>query len=290
AEASLADWQSRQDGHPRDAHEAARAAEDESARIDLPDKPLLDSRRRRESLSETRVLHDTGTLAASLAELEAREAELRERLEQATVELESRRQAFADAERAEQEAQAQLAELRKRDQALRGRLSALEALQHAALGDDQPERRALLQRLGLHGGRRLGAALQVDAGWEQAVETVLAGWLDAALQDDPDAFVTAVAAEGEHGLSIVADRDHARGPQGSLAGHVTGPAPALRMLARVRTASDVDAARRLLPTLDTGESVITPDGVWMGNGFVRTVRGTGGQAGVLARGNEIAAV
>src|SRR5690606_36499861 len=154
AEAALADWQSRQDGHARAAHEAARAAEVERARIDLLDKQLLDASRRLETLAEERARNDAGTLAAALAELVAREAELRERLEQATVELESRRQAFADAERAEQEAQAQLAELRKRDQALRGRLSALEALQHAALGDDQPERRALLQRLGLHGGRR----------------------------------------------------------------------------------------------------------------------------------------
>jgi chromosome segregation protein len=202
AEAALADWQSRHDGHAKAAHEAARAAEVERARIDLLDKQLLDAGRRLSALAEERTRNDAEALAAALAELEASEVELRERLEQATEELEARRQAFVEAERAEQQAQAQLAELRKRDQAQRGRLSALEALQHAALGDDQPERRALLERLGLLNSRRLGAALKVDAGWERAVETVLAGWLDATLQDDPDAFVTAIGAESERASGV----------------------------------------------------------------------------------------
>ncbi len=290
AEAALSAWQSRQDGHARAAHEASRAAEVERARIDLLDKQLLDAGRRLGALSEERGRNDAEALTTALSELENSEAELRERLEQATAELETRRQAFADAERAEQQAQTQLSELRKRDQGLRGRLSALEALQHAALGDDQPERKALLQRLGLGSGRRLGASLKVDAGWERAVETVLAGWLDAALQDDPDAFVSAIAAETDQSFSVVANHEAARGATGTLAGHVVGPAPALRLLARVRAVDDVESARRLLPSLAADDSLITPDGVWMARDFVRTVRGAGSQAGMLARENEIAVV
>lgn len=291
AEGALADWQARQDAYARDSHEAARAAEVERARIELLDKQCLDADRRLGSLGEERGRNESSVLATALSELQGQESTLRERLDAATADLEQRRQAFAEAERGEQQIQQQLAELRKEDQTLRGRLASLEALQHAALGDDQPERKALLERLDLTGSPRLGEVLKVTSGWEAAVETVLAGWLDAAVQAGPERCVDALAGEAGHSVTVIDDAvDTALMAAGTLATHVQGPTAARARLACVRIADDVDTARRLLPSLRDDETVITPDGVWLGPGFVRTVRGHGAQAGVLARENEIARV
>ncbi len=291
AEAALADWQLRQDEHARSSHESAQAAEVERTRIELLDKQCLDGDRRLAALAQERDRNDADALARGLAEQEEQEAVLRERLEQDSAELERCRHALAEAEAGQQQMQQQMAELRKREQSLRGRLASLEALQHAALGDDQPERKALLERLGLAGSTRLGEALKVDPGWEAAVETVLAGWLDAAVEEDPDRYADELAAVADQGLSVIAGAGAARGgPEATLAAYAQGPAAALNLLARVHTAPDLASARQRLLGLPTAASVITPDGVWLGADFVRTVRGSGAQAGVLARENEIAQV
>jgi chromosome segregation protein len=287
----LADWQARQDAYARDSHDASRAAEVERARIELLDKQTMDADRRLGVLAEERGRNEAATIAAALGQMQDEEGSLRERLDAATADLETRRQVFVDAERNEQQSQQQLADLRRQDQTLRGRLASLEALQHAALGDDQPERRALIERLGLTGNPRLGEALKVDAGWEAAVETVLAGWLDAAVQGDPEQFVAALADEAEQGITVIADT-HGDGQhgQGTLAARAKGPAAAMALLGRVHTAPDVEIARRQLHSLAHGETVITPDGIWIGRGFVRTVRGGGAQAGMLSRENELAQI
>ena len=44
-----------------------------------------------------------------------------------------------------------------------------------------------LKRAGLDGNARLGESLQVEAGWENAVETVLGSLLEGVLVDAPDA-------------------------------------------------------------------------------------------------------
>ncbi len=290
AEAALADWQSRQDAHARESGETARTAEVERARIELLDRQCLEADRRLATLAQERQGNDAEALAAALVEMEGRETALRAAVEEAGAQLEARRQALAAAEREEQSLQQQLADLRKQEQGERGRLASLEALQGAALGDDQPARRAVLERLGLASAPRLGEALRVQPGWEAAVETVLAGWLDAAIQDDPAALLAAIAAETGQGLTVVDGRPATAASAGTLAAHASGPAAAMVLLSRVHVAADAGQATRLLPSLAAGDSVITADGVWLGHGFVRTVRGDGAQAGVLARENELAGV
>src|SRR6185312_3792870 len=81
----------------------------------------------------------------------------------------------------ERQLQSALNEARSQLQTARGRQSSLEALQHAALGQEENAASQWLARLGLDKSPRLGEALQVEAGWETAVETVLSGFIDSVL-------------------------------------------------------------------------------------------------------------
>ncbi len=300
AEGALTDWQARYTAHAAEAAESSRAAEVERARIELLDRQCLDADRRLALLAEEAERNQVQTLATGLAQTREEEAALRTQLEQATTTLEQLRAAFAAVEGDEQQHQQALAESRKQEQSLRGRLASLEALQHAALGEDQPERKAMLAELGLAGGQRLGEALQVESGWEAAVETVLSGWLDAAIQDNPGAFGQALDEQSGHGLTVIApaaagatqaeDPANAGAGQENLASKVRGPAAARALLARVGIAPDLASARQRTASLAPGQSLITPGGLWLGPDFVRTVRGDSAQAGVLAREAELVSV
>jgi chromosome segregation protein len=88
----------------------------------------------------------------------------------------------------ERQVQSALNEARQQLQAARGRHASLEALQHAALGQEESAASGWLARLGLDKSRRLGESLQVEAGWETAVETALSGFLDSVLVDGSHAL------------------------------------------------------------------------------------------------------
>jgi chromosome segregation protein len=123
-----------------------------------------------------------------------------------------------------------------------------------------------------------------DQAWTQAVETVLAAWLKAVRIDRLDPIL-----DGDlpgAGLTLSDDRDHPSVP-GSLA-EVVGQAGALgEVLGRVRRADSLDQARGMLAGLKAGESVVTPEGVWMGPGWLRQPAAAGAEAGLLKREQEI---
>jgi chromosome segregation protein len=288
AEASLAEWQEQWDGYSKSSSEASQAAEIERTRLDYLDRQCVESDRRRETLDTEKRAADLGELGRALETLEGEQGNLREQVEMLGGALDERRVDLERLIESERLLQTMLSSKRGELEKSRGRLASLEALQHAALGEDGGIAHAWLERLGLARARRLGEVLDVDAGWERAVETVLQGWLDAVLVDAPETLEAELASLREADLTVLAattsDAPH---PAGTLAAHVRGPAAALALLARVHTADSLESARRIALNLASGQSIITPDGEWIGRGFARVARAQGSQVGVLAREREI---
>jgi chromosome segregation protein len=71
-----------------------------------------------------------------------------------------------------------------------------------------------------------------------------------------------------------------------LAHYVSGPSCA-QLLGGVRVARSLKDARRIRDMLETGESVVTPDGIWLGKDWVRVNSDDDPQRGVISRGEEI---
>ncbi len=288
AEQALADWQQRWDAFAREQSEASRAAEVERTRLDYLDRQCLEVGKRLATLEEERTRLDMGQLASAAEALGQQQEEQKAQVEALAKALEARRAdllKFLDEERA---AQGDLAAQRQELQATRGRLASLEALQHAALGQDDGDVRQWLTDQALDSARRVGESLEVAPGWERAVETVLGGLLEAVLVDDPGAHLDAVAALESTSLALVRESADAPGiAADSLAARVQGPAPILALLATVRVAEDASAARERARGLHSSESVITADGLWLGRGWLRIARGQDAQVGVLAREREI---
>ena len=110
--------------------------------------------------------------------------------------LEQRKAALTALQEQQRQQQSELAEVRKQSQAARGRLSSLEALQHAALGQEKNVALDWLKANGIADNARLGESLQVEAGWETAVETVLGSLLEAVTVDAPRKWLDALGEPG----------------------------------------------------------------------------------------------
>ena len=288
AEAKLADWQQRWDAHSRETAEASRAAEVERTRVDYLDKQAFEADRRREALSGERMGLDLEALAASFAEAFEKHETQKASLDGLNLDLETRKQGVTELQDQQRTAQSELAEVRKRAQEARGRLSSLETLQQAALGQEQGAAVAWLKARGLDDARRVGESLQVEAGWENAVESALGQLIEGVLVEAPETLVDALGELGEGRIALVAsDNESISFAPTSLAAKVQGPAAIRRLLARLHVAEDLGEARRLQTSLDEGDSVITRNGERLGAGWVRVLRSGAAKQGALLREREI---
>ena len=203
AESRLAEWQQRWDAHGREVAEAARAADVERTRVDYLDRQSLDADRRRQQLVAEREGLDLDALAERFSVAAEQHEEQKLSLETLNEDLEARKQAALALQEEQRNAQNEMSELRKQLQEQRGRLSSLETLQHAALGQEQGAAVQWLQRQGLDSASRVGERLQVESGWENAVEGALGQLIEGVLVDQPEALVGALADLGEGRLALV---------------------------------------------------------------------------------------
>ena len=288
AETTLADWQQRWEAHSGQAGEAARAGEVERTRVDYLDRQSLEADRRREALSGERSGLDLDVLAAAFEQVREQHDTQKASLDSLNADLETRKTGLGEMQEQQRAAQGELAEVRKQAQSARGRLSSLETLQHAALGQEQGAAVAWLKARGLDSSARVGERLDVDAGWENAVEGALGQLIEGVLVDAPESLVHALGELGEGRIALVsAEDDGTTFAPTSLASHVRGPLAIRRLLSRLHVAEDLEQARALVPGLADGDSVITRSGERIGAGWLRVLRSGAAKQGALLRGREI---
>jgi chromosome segregation protein len=205
-------------------------------------------------------------------------------LEQDRLELENRRQALRDSTAEQHELQG---DINRRE----GRLESLKALQQAAR--ESGNGIAWLESRGLESAPRLIEQLDVSKGWEAATETVLGFWLDSVLVDDAVALAPGLghfAAEkgGDLDLTLLESRSSGvKTVPGSLAEKVTAPDAIIAELNRVQLADSLEAAFKAVAGNKGAVSAITSQGQWIGPGWIRVAGSQSGQAGMLARKQEI---
>jgi chromosome segregation protein len=291
AETALAAWQQRWDAHSREQAEAARAGDVERTRVDYLDRQGRDAERRREQLAAERAALDLAALADAYATVQARHDADKASLDGLAAALDERKQAALQLQDEQRRAQNEISEVRKSAQEARGRLSSLETLQHAALGQEQGAAVAWLRQRGLESAARVGERLEVEPGWENAVEGALGQLIEGVLVEDPAALVDALAELGEGRIALVsADVGDAGFAASSLASKVRGPLAIRRLLGRLHVAETLDEARAVQAGLDPLDSVITRSGERLGAGWLRVLRSGAAKQGALLREREIQAL
>ncbi|MGM0657291.1 MAG: chromosome segregation protein SMC [Pseudomonadota bacterium] len=245
----------------------------------------LDERMNQAAQRLQRLRSDGGDARSRLDE-ESRQT--RQELEAAEEQLAKAREEFAAGRDRVAETRAGIDALRAeidaengRKREIRGRLESLFVLNQPR----EPDQRMAdwLSRQGLDESPTLLQSLDVDPAWQQAVETVLDSWLSARVVADE--LPGHVPAAGEIGL--IFSRGGAPAP-GTLAEKVSGAGALIGLLNTVSCSDGETDAFSRMPGLEDHQSVITPDGLWLGRGWLWRRGGDDRETeGQLARQQQI---
>ena len=286
AETALSQWQDDWHAYNLGLKEIQQTAQLEQARVEHLTAQIGQIQRQNESLLQERERLSIGALDERLA-LQASASESSEARTQA---LQSRLDALAheagELRQLELQHGAELETLTRELSLQKGQVSAMQAVQRAALGADDSALADWLAREDLTTTPRLAQRLRVAAPWLLAVETVLGDFLQAVCVGDFDRHLTQVPDTQFILIDGSAGQTPARDDR-SLLAHVADPGAAAALLADVLTASDLSEAVRLRRELGSHQSVVTSDGIWLGPGWVRVNRGQRSAMGVLQRENEL---
>lgn len=267
-----------------------RQADVERTRIEHLERQSLQGERRLERLRLEQAQLVAADLADERVELRTAEqaaAEYLRRAQEILARVEAESNAIREARR---QIERSIHTLRERVQTGRGRLTSLQTLQEAALNRQEGDLGDWLYARGLVDAPRLAEQLEVEPGWEAAVEAALADTLDAVCVANLDGPAQTAAAELTRGrLTLIepppcATLDMGADPT-ALALKVRAPWPLASLLTGMKTAATVETALARRAELRDGEITVTADGVLCGRHWLRMNRG--GEEGILAREREI---
>ncbi len=281
-------WQSSWESFNREAAEPAQTAQVERTRINHLEQQEQSLQRRIERAGEELRLLEDPRLDAEIEQLQQQQeqsAALLEQLEQQYQEWLSRIRESRDQGT---ELGRQLDQGREALQRARGRYASLEALQQAALGEQGGLLRQWLEQQGLSSARRLAQCLEVDPAWQNALERVLGFHLQAMCVEDLDALGPGLSPPENGAVSLVEPQGQGHSaPPGSLAATVRDPGPLAGLLDGVLLADNLEQALERRSTLAPGESLITPEGIWVGRHWLRMGQEDDATRGVLEREQEM---
>jgi chromosome segregation protein len=287
AEQAMQQWQSRWEEFSAAAAAASRKTLVERTRIEQLDLRLSRLLAQRERLERDRDALTAADLESETARAASLEQESRERVASLQSAVAGTLEALQGARTRERSLGSELDAARNAAQQARGRLVSLEALQKAALGQVQGRVVEWLAGQGLAGRPRVAEQIEVEAGWERAVETVLGDYLEAVCVDGLDAVAEVIDGLSAGRVGFVSLESAAEPVSSGLASKVRGPGGLPGLLAGVSAVDTLAEALTMRRGLRPGESVITRDGIWIGPGWLRVTRDQDAHAGVLEREREL---
>ncbi len=285
AEEKMASWQNTWDIFNEKAGDARRNAEVAQSGIQHVEQILVrlgeQIKREQEELSGLQDLgkDDEKQYRSLLFEQEAVCESLTEQLGQSSEAVHYARHQIDDLMNQRQVLHQQLNEAQ-------GKKSSLEALQKASLHQGENSQQ-WLEVNNLISAPRLAETLKVSEGWSFAVETVLGDFLQSVSIDDLNALADSLL--NAEGVSLcLTDKSEKESEADSaviklpkLSSFVKGVD--LNLLDGVFAAKTLEEALSVRQYLVAGESVVTPEGLWIGINWMRVSRESAGSIGVLDR-------
>ena len=181
-EHALSDWQQQWDQFHTDTSAHARSTEVERTRIEHREQQLQQFEERVRRLRDQNTALNSDELNSNISELSVELANAADQvLAEMREQLQSQLNAIAQGARQVDALTRQFEHDRDQLHGMQKQLASLEARQQAALGHGQSAATPWLERLHLDKAERLVHQLEVDTGWERAVETVLGFHIEAIL-------------------------------------------------------------------------------------------------------------
>ncbi len=288
AEAAMTEWQEGWDAFNGRASAAERATQVEQARVEQYENQIERLNRRRDVVSEQKEALPVAALRDEAVRLAGVARERQASAEQSDAALKSVEESVRKGASDIEALRKQLDEIRSTMSEQQGRAASLEALQQAALEYSEQGVGEWLSEHALADAQRVAQRLRVKGGWERAVETVLGSWLQSVCVDDASKLVSELT-QLNASLTLVSSTGvSASSGEGSLLAQVDQAPPAVAdVLSQVRCAQNAADALAMRARLSASESVITPDGLWLGPQWVRVSTADDPASGTLGREQEL---
>ena len=275
AEQGLTQWQLDWDGFNQRAEEPRQVAEVEQSRIQQLESIVergLERRRKLEdenrTLIEGPVEHSVSESSTEVLIIEDTLTNMQAKNRALNLSIERHRASIS-------KGSDDLNEIRSELQAAKGKQASLDALQQAALGQDNHSLNQWLGKLGLDNQIRLAEGIRIDDGWERAVEMVLGDSLQSICVEGLE-NIDAMLSELPQGKVAVIDARVTSGPAENpqisltlLADKVSSEWALSDMLCGIYVAGNVAEALAYRAQLGPQDSIITADGVWLGSTWLQ---------------------
>lgn len=288
AEEAQQKWQEDWDAFTSRASEPTKQAEIAQTKIQATEQQVVRLEQQQERLQQEleQLIHNPENEEVLLLQEEVSELELQAESQQEAFEhqqelLQNSRERLENLRTQYDEGKTRLVQMQSRE-------TTLQALQKAALGEGSEAVSHWLESHQLARKPRLAERLQVQSGWEVAVETVLGAYLQAVIVDDVDPMQHWLDSfkEGQLALWASASTPFNAAPD-SLLSKVQSTEDISGLLHGVKTAENLAQALTMRSQLQPHETVITPEGVWLGKQWLRVNKAADGEGGMLARQQEL---
>ena len=284
-------WQQEWDEFNQKASAPSEEAQVERTRIEHLERQIVQGQQRLERTQSQLAEVDLKQFNQQITDLEKQEQEKSAEMNTVQKQLDNTKEQIVQMRDQNQEQAQSVNDVRGKLQHAQGRLSSLEALQQAALGQSDKKVMRWLEDNNLKDAPRLVQKLDVEKGWEVAVETVMGLNLEAVCVDDFTSITEMLGQLSEGSLALF-DKN-ARGDNTAsssatpLLDYVKAPWSLNSLLGGVFAANSLNEAMTLRNQLKQNESVITPEGIWLGQSWVRVIRQQDDKSGVIEREQEI---
>ena len=275
AEQDLTQWQHDWDEFNSSAEQPRKVAEVEQSRIQQLESIVERGLERRRKLEDENRSLAEGPVDDSVSEASIEVLLLEETLTSLQTKNRALNLSIEEHRASISKGSDDLNDIRSELQTCKGKQASLDALQQAALGQDNESLNQWLSKQGLDNQIRLAEGIKIDDGWERAVEMVLGDSLQSICVEGLD-NIEAMLSELPLGkvalIDVRAAKESAQNSQMSLSpltDKVSSEWGLNDMLLGIYVAGNVSEALSHRAQLGPQDSIITADGVWLGSAWLQ---------------------
>ncbi len=293
SETEMNSWQENWDRFNGEFHQIHEAAQIENRSIEHIERQVHQSDQRRNRLQEELESLDT---SPQIKEIKALEQNSEAKSQEQAVTLEQAQSRVEEIQKLRELIDSQsigLDEKRGQVQTLRGRLSALEALQQHVLTEPGDEVRQWLQRNQIDSAKRLTEIIKVKNNLEKAAEVVLGPFLSAYCLMPGTGLPASLVPNHNIALferynNLRSDPPHRDWPR--LLDEIDCEVNLASLLSGIYLCQNALELSQRRPMLEAGESLVTADGLWAGPNWLLQIGDEDQRSGLLSREQEISAI
>ena len=275
AEKITRDWQEEWEAFNKRAEAPRQTAEVEQSRIQQLENSVGRSLQQKQNLNEELESLEKVGKFVELDDWLTQADDLENKIQKSQAEMASCSEAIEKIRLASADCSEQLNRVRRELQMCEGERSSLEALEKAGSGQDSKAIESWLQRSGHSKEADLIDELSIEPGWELAAEAVLGDSLNAICVQEAATLKTMFSELPQCNVSVVnwqenkTENNNLESKLPPLSKKIDCSWDISTKLQNVFTANSFEDAIAQRKLLSKNESIVTPDGIWMGVNWIQ---------------------